>query len=392
MKLAAIRSGPADSAPWLIAIVASCLAFAFAFARAGELESGEGPIAPARHPDRTSKKLIEFGWDEPDTSFLRRHLDAVERTPFDGCIFHVVATGAQGKAENFAWLCWGRRAFTEAELKRALDDLRATPFRRFTHNFLRINTTPADLDWFDDHGAVLSNARLAARVARAGRAAGVLLDVEQYQGKLFHFAAQRHARTRSWAQYATQARRRGREVMEALQDGFPGLTVFLTFGYSLPRTESRKGNTNKPLADCDYGLLAPFLDGMIAAAQGDTRLVDGFELSYGYKDADRFDQAYMLMKQGVLSIVADPVEYARVGSAGFGLWLDYQWRTKGWDPGDPTRNYFTPVALEASLRAALGRSDQYVWIYTETPRWWTEEETRVQLPEAYVEAIRRAHH
>jgi hypothetical protein len=70
--------------------------------------------------------------------------------------------------------------------------------------------------------------------------------------------------------------------------------------------------------------------------------------------------------------------------------LDYDWRANGWDPRDPAKNYFTPAAFEASLKAALGRSDQYVWIYTETPRWWSEEGTRVQLPDAYVEAIRRA--
>jgi hypothetical protein len=346
--------------------------------------SGAGPSAS----ERSSKKLIEFGWDEPDASFLRRNLDTVERAPFDGCVFHVLATDGRRKSENFAWLCWSRRAFTEAELKPALDDLRATPFRRFTHNFLRINTTPADLDWFDDYSSVVNNARLAAHVAREAQSAGILLDVEQYQGRLFTYSKQAQAGTRSWAEYAAQARRRGREVMEALQDGFPGLTVFLTFGHSLPRTESQGGK--KPLGDCDYGLLAPFLDGMIAAARGDARFVDGFELSYGYKDAARFEEAHQLMKQGVLPIVADPVKYARVVSAGFGLWMDYDWRRKGWDAMDPTKNYFTPAAFEASLKAALERSDRFVWIYTEMPRWWSEEAKRVQLPDAYVEAVARA--
>jgi hypothetical protein len=348
-------------------------------------------VAAGEDPQPTgssTRKLIEFGWDEPDTAFLRRHLDAVERVPFDGCVYHAVATGAEGRPESFAWLFWGRRRFTEAELRTALDDLRATPFRRFIHNFLRVNTAPADLDWFEDHSSVMDNARLAARLARAGRSAGILLDVEQYQGKLFTFALQRHAAIRSWDEYAAQASLRGREVMDAFQEGFPGLTVFLTFGHSLARTESQGGK--KPLAACDNGLLAPFLDGMLAAARGDTRLVDGFELSYGYKDAARFDEAHRLMKQGVLPVVADPERYARVVSAGFGLWLDFDWRKYGWDAARPAQNYFTPAAFEASLRAALERSDRYVWIYTETPRWWTAEENRVQLPDAYVEAIKRA--
>src|SRR5947208_10642891 len=76
------------------------------------------------------KRLIEFGWDEPDTAFLRRHIAEMEKTPFDGCVFHVMSADPQGRLENFTWLCWGRRAFTEAELKPAADDLKATAVRR----------------------------------------------------------------------------------------------------------------------------------------------------------------------------------------------------------------------------------------------------------------------
>ena len=95
------------------------------------------------------------------------------------------------------------------------------------------------------------------------------------------------------------------------------------------------------------------------------------------------------MKTGVLPIVADPERYSRVVSAGFGLWMDYDWREKGWNTGDPATNYFTPQAFEASLRWALERSDEYVWIYTETPRWWSGAGTRVRLPDSYDESVRR---
>ena len=335
-----------------------------------------------------AKKLIEFGWDEPDTAFLRRHVAEMEDSPFDGCVFHANAAGPQGQPENFAWLGWGRRAFTGAELQPALDDLKATTLRRFTHNFLRFNTAPGDLDWFDDHAAALGNARLAATLARAGRCAGVLFDVEEYQGGLFTYPKQRDAKTKSWEGYAAQARRRGREVMGAFQDGFPDLTVFLTFGHTLPRTKSGAGKT--PLAECEYGLLAPFLDGMVEAARGGARLVDGFELSYGYKEQAQFDEGYRMMREGVLPIVADPAKYGGVVSAGFGLWMDYDWRKNGWDAADPSKNDFTPEGFGASVRRALGRSDEYVWVYTETPRWWSEGGGRVKLPAAYERAIRRA--
>jgi len=339
-------------------------------------------------PDRPVKRLIEFGWDEPDTAFLRRQIAEMEKTPFDGCVFHVTTADPQGRPENFTWLCWGRRAFNEAELKPALDDLKATTIRRFTHNFLRFNTSPGDLDWFDDHAAALGNSRLAARLAGEGHCAGILFDVEEYQGGLFTYSKQRDAKSKSWDEYAAQASRRGREVMGAFQEGFPDLTVFLTFGHTLSWTKSEDGK--KPLAESSYGLLAPFLDGMVEAAKGRARIVDGFELSYGYRERARFEEGYRLMKQRVLPIVADGQRYRQVVSSGFGLWLDYDWAKKGWDSADPSKNYFTPEGFEASLRWALERSDEFAWIYTEKPRWWTAKGSRAHLPDAYEAAIRRS--
>ena len=227
---------------------------------------------------------------------------------------------------------------------------------RFKSNFLRFNTTPADVDWFDDFAPIVSNARLAASLARDGRCAGILLDVEQYEGHLFDFNRQRDGKAKGWDAYASQARRRGREVMEAFQAGFPDLVVLLTFGHSLPWVESGRGK--KPLAETDYGLLAPFLDGMVEAARGKTKIVDGHELSYGYKTAARFAEAHATIKEGVAPIVADRAAYARVVSAGFGLWLDFDWRKQGWNVDDPSKNYFTPEGIRGEREGrdrAIGR-------------------------------------
>ncbi len=343
------------------------------------LAGGDGP--PRR------KALVEFGWDEPDTSFLRSHLAKMERTPFDGCVFHVDARAA-GKPASLTWEGWGRRGFVEDEVKSARDDLRALRPSRFTRNLLRFNVTPGNVDWFDEFAPIFANARLAASLARDGRAAGILLDTEQYQGHPFDYRSQRDAATRSWLDYSAQARRRGREFMAAVQDGYPDLVVVLTFGPSLPRREMLR--SSKPLAEVEYGLLVPFLDGMVEAVRGKTRIVDGFELSYGYKADRQFDEGRELMTEGVAPIVADPPSYRRVVSPAFGIWLDYDWRKTGWDVADPSRNYFTPAGFEASVRAALERSDEFVWIYSETPRWWSAEGGPVKLPAAYEEALRRS--
>src|ERR1051325_11565914 len=70
-------------------------------------------------PAKTAKKLIEFGWDEPDTGFMRRHVAEMEQSPFDGCVFHVTYPKPEGKPGNFTWECWGKRSFTEADLRPA---------------------------------------------------------------------------------------------------------------------------------------------------------------------------------------------------------------------------------------------------------------------------------
>jgi hypothetical protein len=336
--------------------------------------------ALAADPPR-AKHLIEFGWDEPDTAFMRQHVAQMEATPFDGVVFH--------PRGDLLWKTWSKKPFTAADLQPSIDDLKATKFTRFKHNFLRVNTAPADLDWFDDHAAVLNNVRLMARTAKQGGCKGVLFDIEQYNHPLFQYEKQRDAKTKSWDQYAKQVRLRGRETMAAFQAEFPGLTVFLTFGYSLPLTQT--GGDVAKLPKAEYGLLAPFLDGLLDAAEGDTRIVDGHELSYGYKEPERFTKALANIKTGVLPFVGPgPDRYRKHFSAAFGLWMDQDWRKKGWDIQDPSKNYFTPEAFETSLRAALQNADEYVWIYTETPRWWTAEGKPAKLPKAYDDAVRRA--
>ena len=342
----------------------------------------------ARLSARESKKLIEFGWDEPDTSLLRSNLQQMAQSPFDGCVFHADFRKTNGTTGSFTWQAWGQETFSEADLASAFADLKAIRPGRFRFNFLRFNTTPAKLDWFDDYSAVISNARLAARLARAGKCPGILFDIEQYEAPLFDYRKQRDAESKSWESYATQARLRGGEVMRAFQENYPGLTVFLTFGYCLPWSET--GGGKKSLADCKYGLLAPFLDGMIQSANPKVRLIDGYELSYGYKSAAEFESAHKKVKEDLLPIVRQPDKYLRTMSLAFGIWMDRDWRKRGWNPQDFSNNFFSPEALTASAKAALKVSDEFVWIYSESPRWWAPAGSTNAVPRGYAEAIRQA--
>jgi hypothetical protein len=335
---------------------------------------------------RGEKKLIEFGWDQPTTRFLRGHVGEMEKSPFDGCVFGMMVKNADGSEVKFKNECWGHRKFTAAELQPALDDLQAVHFEKFKDSFLRVNVTPGNVDWFDDFSAITGNAQLAARVAHDGGVKGILLDVEPYAAPLFDYQKMRDAKIKSFDAYAAQTRKRGRQIMDAFQKGYPDLTVFLTFGFTMPQTQMDAQSVD--LAHVSYGLLPALLNGMLDAARGNSQIIDGYEISYAYKKKSQFDAA-MKVRQRSLALVANRQQYARHYRFAFGLWMDNDSDKIGWHNADVEKNFFTPELFERSLRMALQSSDQYVWIYTQVPKWWSAKGQQ-NLPHEYEAALEQA--
>ena len=70
--------------------------------------------------------------------------------------------------------------------------------------------------------------------------------------------------------------------------------------------------------------------------------------------------------------------------------MDCDWRKKGWNVEHPELNPRPPDKFEGLVRSALQCADEYVWIYSETPRWWSDGTGPVKLPAAYDGALRRA--
>jgi len=330
------------------------------------------PLALADH-SLEKKKIIEWGWDEPDPKFMRENIKQMEQMPFDGLVFHII--NAQGK--NLAWEIWGHHRFEIGDFQQALVDLQSTKFHRFTELFLRVNVTPGDVDWFDDAAwaVVLNNFGVAARIAKAGGIKGFILDTEQYKNQLFNYDQLPNRNVKSITEYQEKIRQRGREWIQEVNRWFPDITILLPNAYQI--TKSRKTT---------YGLLADFLNGMFDVCSDNTLIADVWEASYGYKKPRQFEQAYNLIKTNSLELTGSAEKYRQHIRAGFGIMMDYDWRKIPWDVSDVSKNYFSPTEFENSIRAALHASDQYVWIYTEQPRWWTQQ----KLPKDYIEALMKA--
>jgi hypothetical protein len=338
------------------------------------LQVALGTFAGAATAGRPTKKLIEFGWDQPDTVMLRRNGAKMEATtPFDGVIF-AVRFQAEGKlythSSVFSPIAWKREW-----LAGPLADLKACHFRQFTDNFIRINADPGTLDWADDAAwaATASNAAQLAWLAKATGTKGICFDPEAYMKPQFQWDKSKGL---SFAESAALARKRGAQLMRAMAQEYPKLTFFGLYLFSLDSSIALTADLEAKLKTDGYGLWPAFVNGLLDGAPRSVRLVDAAETTYGADGRMPYVELYRLVKnpQSMLLRLLAPEnrsKYARQVSSGFGFFLNCyvvppgsQWYIAP-HPGETRLQQ-----LQKNLQSALEVADEYVWIYGEKWRWW----------------------
>lgn len=345
--------------------------------------------APVEGP---RKKIIAWGgidWYSPAT--IQMNIRKIEELPFDGTVLQGFKANKGGEEVMFDWLCFGQERFERQQLTQTIELLRNIDFQRFTNNFLRFNVTPGDVDWFDDFGAILHNARLWAEVAKETGMKGWMFDVEDYKGQVFDYRKERYAQQKTFEEYAQQARLRGRQLMQAIQDGYPDIVILLTLGQSYCLEASQRPGG---LREDGYGLLPAFLNGMIEAAGPQVRLVDGNERAYGYLTARDYFRGLHDIRRRALALVPKELRRkyrARMG-ASMALYVNYVFALHDAPGGLPTY-YLTPEErlrlFEQNVYYALKTADEYVWCYSEGLSWWEKGYPR-PTPEGALDAIRSA--
>ncbi len=342
----------------------------------------------------TRKKLIYYGWGIRDTTFVRDHWQEMEQMPFDGVGIAVAIdrkAWQQGKTDTgnqLAWNLFGPKAFRLDDFRPAIDDLKAVRWRKFTDNFLPACICSSGQDfgfnWFDERRwkTVLNNWRILVTIAKEGGCKGIILDPEHYGAYFFHYPEMRKRVDKPFEAYSERVRQCGQQLMNATKAIFPDITILMLFGPShlafYPQVKS--------LEQQDYGLLPPFVDGMMEVADRRAKFVDLCEFAYGYKDRHQFLAAYHTIVNKAPTFSLFPELYRSKIRVGFGLWLDYGSGRQGWYVDDFRKNHFSPEEFQRSLQMALELSDEYVWIYTQQPRFFPPE----RLPDAYLNAIKAA--
>jgi len=320
-------------------------------------------------PSTNGKKLISYGQDWPNTAYLRAHIAEMEARPFDGVVIAASKeTAPTMGGESMGNGAWGKRRYEFADYAHCIDDLKATPFKKFTDNFIQLESQPGDADWFSDadFATVAHNLAILARVAKQGGCKGIEFDPEEYgPEKVWSWAAWSEARKKLHSEQETieKARQRGAEVMRAINAEYPGIKILFLGGPSWTYDRVVAGNHH-------YRLLSPFIEGMSSSAAAGTELIDGFEQSYPYRTRVAFEEGRKSQRM-CRSLFTDKADFDRCLRVGFGLWMDEDSGHRGWHPENFSLNHFEPDTWQTAVHYALSYSDEYVWIWHEQINFWT---------------------
>ena len=315
------------------------------------------------------KKVIEFGWDMPDTGFVKKNIAQMENTPFDGLA--IAIKGKRTDRRNLGWYAWSRNRLKEDDYVYAIDDLKSTPFRRFTDNFILLTTTFPDKDgevgWLDpEWSSIAYNAGCIAKVAKQGGCKGILLDTEHYTVSFDQWRYETLDKKQSFEAYASKAKERGREFIRAINREYPDITILILHGYGTAADELKTSPDKRRM-----GLLVPFMDGMCEAAAPETVIVDGFETAYGFISKKAFSEARETIYEKVpKELTSCPDQYRKHVQLGLPVYPDHWPFFFYGKKSDHYESLYSPELFQTAIANAAAVSDKYVWVYTEFTTWW----------------------
>ena len=303
--------------------------------------------------------------------YIRDHFAHVETLPFDGLVF---TTESGAVLMNGAPRSYG-------EIAADFAPVRGLEFARLKHNLTWINVDrPAD--FFGDWSATIENFRHFARALREAGVAGILFDNEEYRRRLFNYPDDCSQPERSLGEYQEQARLRGRELMQAMTDEFPGMVCLVVHGpYSSFDATPFAVHRNQTDAETEE-LRGPFSIGLMEGMDSLSRFVDGGAV-YAYRSAEDFQLSYDFRKSTLGSAAAD---CPYISSELRGVWPLKLHVGFGVYNGAFGGEQMDPTTLRTTLANALARCDEYVWLYFEGENWNAPGEVAAEWKDAVTAA------
>ena len=354
-----------------------------------------------------AKRLVEFSHASPTTIQYEEDIELYDSGPFDGISVKLsknVAAGNIFMVENW-------RNITEEQKIREYQVIESIARKSTLEHNLLVLYGASQMDWFseEDWLAVEEQIRFGAGLAKLGNFKGILWDPEPYKpGKNpWRYIEQPDAEKYSYYHYFMQVRKRGAQFMEALQDEFPGLVLLSLREFSDYQDASPFSHGIVPVKDVHeakssleeawWGLHLPFILGMLDVIDEDVNYIDANEEAYYYTSALEYFEVRNIIYNDMRALIPPGLhkKFKANYCLGHAVSTDYiagNWVGLNSFPyrlsaqGEVLTPEQRALWFEHNVYYALRTSDEYVWLYTEDPNWWTGK----NVPEGFYEALKRA--
>lgn len=337
----------------------------------------------------TGKKLIEITWGPPRPEFVMENIQEMENRPFDGVIMRpFFGSGQIFNIENF-------RKHRELTSKQ-FDKYAPINSDKLTDNFLAMYAT-SNMDWFNDEDwkDILEYVSLIAKGAKKLGCVGLVFDAEAYGHSPWIYQDQIHHKTKSYDEYVTQIRQRGREFMETINTEFPDAKIlFLNDAYA--QAYKISDNPDKQIREAKlqsskrykYALYLPFYIGILEACHGNNRMIGSTQGAYYNSSASEYYEQYWIANQGSKIFVPQELrkKFSIYNRAASNVYIDTLMAGNQGvlSPLSATARELTLPQrlkwLEYNTYQALKTADEYAWFYGEQISWWKEKHKAVLNP------------
>lgn len=317
------------------------------------------PSFAQNKPD--GKKLIEFGWDNPNVSSLKNNFIQREKTPFDGVFF------------SFDFDIYAAFDTTQyANSKFQYNDLSKIQWGKFTDNFLIVRGAGhTGAHWLDDASwaKISQNIKNISKVLAISKAKGIGFDPEYYfKDSTLNPWIYRPSwyNNLSYQEVGNYVRKRGKQFIQAMQTNKPDVKIFCFWLLGLVSMQNRL----HPITETGMALYPFFVEGMLEGKNNSSEIIDGNESSYTYQSFVPFISAGENTRgnqSGLINKSLQP-EFKKI-SVAQSVYFDILYAKfpkfeKGFDKQTKER------WLKDNLYFALKTTDKYVWFYNEKINWW----------------------
>lgn len=307
------------------------------------------------------KKLIEFGWDYPTISFLKKNINEMQKAPFDGVVFSF-------DFDIYNAFDTTQRPDSQFQYK----DLTGIKWQKFTDNFLFVRGAGySGAHWLDDKswGKIIKNIKRVSRALAVSNAEGIGFDPEYYyKDSTLNPWVYRASwyNNLSYLQVGDYVRKRGKQFIQALQTSKPDVKILCFWLLGLVSMQ----NQLHPIAETGMALYPFFVEGMLEGKNKTSEIIDGNEYSYGYQTFESFIEAGKYQRKNGIKLIKGSLDSKLQNvSLAQAVFFDLIYaKSPAYDKGydNKTKEHW----LRDNLYNAFKTTDKYVWVYNEKINWW----------------------